>query len=283
MQKFLLFSALLFSLQLHAQKAEGVWEGTLFLNGSAKTPLKIRMEIVEQDSSCFGILYSRGLEKNTIFGCDYFVTGFRNNNNISLKWQKVQRSIGMSNNDCRMFEQLRLNYRKKDTAQMLEGKWFWAEGRKEPISFIKVSDRISDMADDEISAYVKDLYEVYETSGLMLAVQDRFPKKVIDLPVDNNDVIVEFSTIDSSMHDSVSVYVNGKSIADHCNLMQKALRIRLKELPFGSNDLQVVNESVLQSKLNILMKIIYKGQINQFSIQPGFTVNSLILLTRKEE
>lgn len=284
MQKLLLFSALLFSLQLHAQKIEGVWEASLFLYGNTKTPMKIRMEIVEKDSGgYFGILYSRGIEKNIIYGCDYFISGTKERNTIKFKWQKIQRAVGMHKYECRMFNRLQLSYRKKDSAQLLAGKWVWEEGRRDEISFTKVSDAISDMAQDEISTYVKDLYEEYESSGILLAVEDRLSKKILELPVDSTDVIVEFSTIDSSMHDSISVYMNGESIANKYKLIQKPLRFRLKELPPGTNDLVVVNESMLQPKLNILMKIIYQGQINQLTIQPGFTINSLILLTRKEE
>ncbi len=57
LQKTVLFLALLFSIQLHAQKIEGVWEGTLIIRGDVKTTMRIRMEIVEKDSSYFGILY----------------------------------------------------------------------------------------------------------------------------------------------------------------------------------------------------------------------------------
>ena len=283
MQKTLLFLALLFSFQLHAQKIEGVWEGTLFLNGNAKTTMKIRMEIAERDSSnYFGILYSRGIEKNTIYGCDYFISGTRERNTVNFKWQKVQRAVAMDKYECRMFNRLQLSYRKKDSAEVLAGKWVWEEGRRDDISFTKVSDAISDMAQDEISGYIKDLYEEYESSGVLLAVEDRLPKKILELPIDSTDVIVEFSTIDSSMHDSISVYINGNFIAEVHNLARKPLRLRLKELGPGTNDLLIVCASRVQPKLNIQMEIIYRGELNAYTIQPGFTSSSLVLFNRKE-
>lgn len=283
MQKTLLFLALLFSFQLHAQKIEGVWEGTLFLNGNAKTTMKIRMEIAERDSSnYFGILYSRGIEKNTIYGCDYFISGTRERNTVNFKWQKVQRAVAMDKYECRMFNRLQLSYRKKDSAEVLAGKWVWEEGRRDDISFTKVSDAISDMAQDEISGYIKDLYEEYESSGVLLAVEDRLPKKILELPIDSTDVIVEFSTIDSSMHDSISVYINGNFIAEVHNLARKPLRLRLKELGPGTNDLLIVSASRVQPKLNIQMEIIYRGELNAYTIQPGFTSSSLVLFNRKE-
>ncbi|MBK8088940.1 MAG: hypothetical protein IPK31_13915 [Chitinophagaceae bacterium] len=114
------------------------------------------------------------------------------------------------------------------------------------------------MAQDEISGYVNDLYEEYESSGVLLAVEDRLPKKILELPVDSSDVIVEFSTIDSSMHDSISVYINGNFIAEVHDLARKPLRLRLKELGPGTNDLLVVSASMVQPKLNIQMEIIYQ-------------------------
>lgn len=283
MQKTLLFLALLFSFQLHAQKIEGVWEGTLFLNGNAKTTMKIRMEIAERDSSnYFGILYSRGIEKNTIYGCDYFISGTRERNTVNFKWQKVQRAVAMDKYECRMFNRLQLSCRKKDSAEVLAGKWVWEEGRRDDISFTKVSDAISDMAQDEISGYIKDLYEEYESSGVLLAVEDRLPKKILELPIDSTDVIVEFSTIDSSIHDSISVYINGNFIAEVHNLARKPLRLRLKELGPGTNDLLIVCASRVQPKLNIQMEIIYRGELNAYTIQPGFTSSSLVLFNRKE-
>jgi len=284
LQKTLLLLALLFSFQLHAQKIDGVWEGTLFLYGSSKTTMKIRMEIVEKDSSnYFGILYSRGIDRNTIYGCDYFISGTRERNTVNFKWQKVQRAVAMDKYECRLFNRLQLSYRKKDSAQVLAGKWVWEEGRRDEINFTKVSDAVSDMAQDEISAYVNDLYEQYETTGIILPVQERLMKKTVDLQIDSSDVVVEFSTIDSSKHDSISVYINGNIIAESYNLLQKSLRVRVKQLPEGANDLLVVSESLVQHKLNIQVKLIFNGEVNASTIQPGFTSNSLIILTRKDE
>lgn len=290
MQKLLLFLALLFSFQLHAQKIEGVWEGTLFLNGTVKTTMKIRMEIVERDSSnYFGILYSRGIEKSTIYGCDYFISGTKERNTFNFKWQKVQRAVAMNYYECRMFELLKLGYRKKDSVQILKGRWVWqnvqrtsTEIREDHINFTKVSDAVSDMAQDEITGYVKDLYHQHKASGVLLPVEDRLPKKVLELPVDSTDVIVEFSTIDSSMHDSISVYINGNFIAEVHNLARKPLRLRLKGMGPGTNDLLIVSASLVQPKLNIQMQIIYQGVLNAYTIHPGFTSNSFVLFNRKE-
>lgn len=245
--------------------------------------MKIRMEIVERDSSnYFGILYSRGIDRNTIYGCDYFISGTRERNTVNFKWQKVQRAVAMNEYECRLFHLLKLGYRKKDSVQTLQGSWVWQNEREDVISCTKVSDAVSDMAQDEISGYIKDLYEEYESSGILLAVQDRLPKKVLELPVDSTDVIVEFTTIDSLKHDSISVYFNDNVITEFHDLLKKPLRLRLKGMAIGTNDLLVVNESLVQPKLTIQMKIIYRGELNAYTIQPGFASNSLILFNRKE-
>ncbi len=245
--------------------------------------MKIRMEIVERDSgNYFGILYSRGIDRNTIYGCDYFISGIKERSTINFKWQKVQRALAMDKYECQMFELLKLGYRKKDSVQTLQGSWVWKDEREDVITCTKVSDAISEMAQDEISGYVQDMYDDFESSGVLLPVEDRLPKKILELPVDSTDVIVEFATIDSTMHDSISVYFNGNRISETHDLLRKALRLRLKGMPPGTNDLLVVTASRVQVKLNIQMKIIYRGEMNTSTIQPGFTSNSLVLFTRKE-
>lgn len=245
--------------------------------------MKIRMEIVERDSgNYFGILYSRGIDRNTIYGCDYFISGTKERNTVNFKWQKVQRAVAMNEYECQTFELLKMGFRKKDSVQILQGSWVWQDEREDLISFTKVSNAISDMAQDEISGYVKDLYEEYESSGILLAVEERLPKKILELQVDSTDVIVEFATIDSVKHDSISIYFNGNVIAQYHDLLRKPLRLRLKGMEPGANDMLVVSASLVQPKLTIQMKIIYAGEMNAYTIQPGFAVNSLVLFNRKE-
>lgn len=283
LQKFLLFGALLFSLQLQAQNLEGVWEGKLQLENKRDNNMSIRLEIVQQDSNFFGLLYIRGLEKNTIYGCDYFITGFYEFGKINFKWQKVQRSIAMKESDCKNFERIIVGFKEKNSKQTIEGNWVWENGNTDFISCVKVEDAISDMANDEIENYIKEVSDQYETMGILLPVKERFMKKIFEKQVDSSDIVVEFSTIDSSNHDSISVYFNENPIAELQSLKQKPLRIRLKQLLPGLNDLIIVSESDLQNKLKISMKIIYEGEVNVMSIRPGFANNILVQFIRKQE
>jgi len=284
LQKYLLFGALLFSLQLHAQNLEGVWEGKLNLENKRDKNMSIRMELVQQDSNhIFGLLYIRGLEKNTIYGCDYFVTGFYEFGKLNFKWQNVQRSIAMKETDCKTFERIIVGFKEKNSKQTIEGSWVWENGNTDFISCVKVEDAISDMANDEITNYMKEVSDQYETMGILLSVKERFMKKVFNLQVDSSDIVVEFSVIESGNHDSISVYFNGNPIAELQDLKQKPLRIRLKDLLYGLNDLIIVSESVSQSKLNIRMKIIYEGEVNLMTIRPGFANNAHVQIIRKQE
>ncbi len=238
---------------------------------------------MQEDSSLFGLLYTRGLEKNTIFGCDYFVTGFKADNRYHFKWQKVQRSVAMTEKDCQTFAQLKLNFKQKDSVTKLDGFWIWQSGQEDFVSWNKVSDSISDMATDEISVYVNNLYELFEKSGMMLPVNERLPKKVFDMEVDSSEVIVEFSTIDSSKYDSIAVFFNGNKIAESQSLLRKTLRVRLQSIPTGVNDMMVVSQSTEQFKVNVQVKVLYKGELSFITIHPGISINSLLLFTRNQE
>ena len=283
MQKLFFFAAILLTSQLSAQNLQGVWEGKLNLNEKGSKYLNVRLELKQEDNSLFGLLYTRGLEKNTIFGCDYFVTGLWVNNTFYFKWQKVQRSVAMKETDCQTFDRLKLNFKQKDSVRKLDGFWIWQSGQEDFVSWNKVSDSISDMATDEISVYVNNLYELYEKSGIMLPVNERLPKKVFDIEVDSSEVIVEFSTIDSSKYDSIAVFFNGNKIAESQSLLRKTLRVRLQSIPIGVNDMMVVSQSAEQLKVNVQVKVLYKGELSFITIQPGISINSLLLFTRKQE
>lgn len=284
MNKLLLFSALLFSLQIQAQNLEGVWEGKLQLENKRDNNMSIRLELLQQDSNnFFGLLYIRGLEKSTIYGCDYFVIGFYEFGKLNFKWQKVQRSVAMKETDCQSFERLIVGLKEKNAQHIMEGNWVWQNGNTDFISCVKVEDAISDMANDEIENYIKEVSDQYETMGILLPVKERFMKKIFEQQVDSSDVIVEFSTIDSSNHDTISVYFNENPISVMQFLHHKPLRIRLKDLLPGVNYLIIVSESVARNKLKISMKIIYEGTVNHITIRPGFATNALVQIIRKEE
>ncbi|WP_407522373.1 hypothetical protein PDL71_14615 [Lacibacter sp. MH-610] len=121
---FVLLFTLLFSSAV-AQSLTGVWEGVVKLTDAKADRLKIRMELMQEGDDCYGVLYSRGYKKNTMFGCDYIITGKFSSNTVQLRWANVQRAISMNKDDCSQMAALLL--RMKDSVT-LSGIWQWILG-----------------------------------------------------------------------------------------------------------------------------------------------------------
>lgn len=278
-----LFIFLVSSLCSHAQQMAGVWEGDLLLNGNKKTTMKIRMEIMEQENNYYGILYSRGVDKSVVYGCDYFITGLPLNGRFSFKWQNVQRAIRLKQSDCESFEQLLVGIKKVDSSFVMEGNWVWAEGRADLFKLVKVSDMISDMAADEVETYLRHFFEQYEQMGVRLPEAERMQKRIRAIEVDSNDLVIELSTIDSLVHDSITVLVNGEPVAVEQNLFSKPVRIRLKSPPIGSSDVVVVNASLIQQKVRVRMQVSQRNQQNELILESSFAINAWVVFNRKQE
>ncbi len=283
MPKFLLFVLLFCSFQSSAQNLSGVWEGRLNKHEDGDKSMRVRLELLQSEGSWFGILYTRGVEKGTVYGCDYFVTGSPVNGRIDFKWQKVQRAISIKESDCQALQLILLEYKQRDSSFLLQGNWVWQNGNTEVMSCVKVTDTISFAANDEIDEYITALYKQYERSGILLPAQERFIQNEFSLDIDQQDIVVEFSTVDSSSHDSVSVFINGNTIVELQNLLEKPIRLRLKDLPVGTNDLLIVSRSVWQKKLNIKMTIHTPEKTHMLYLSPGFVRNALVLFNRKGE
>lgn len=245
--------------------------------------MRVRLELLQNKGSWFGILYTRGVEKGRVYGCDYFVTGSPVNGRIDFKWQKVQRAISINESDCKALQLILLEYKQRDSSFLLQGNWVWQNGNTEVMSCVKVADTISFAANDEIDEYITALYKQYERAGILLPAQERFIQNEFSLDIDQQDIVVEFSTVDSSSHDSVSVFINGNTIIELQNLLEKPIRLRLIDLPAGANDLLIVSRSVWQKKLNIKMTIHTPEKTHMLYLSPGFVRNALVLFNRKGE
>ncbi len=282
MRNFLFLLLFSTSLQAYTQNLQGVWEGKVLLGGKNNN-LNLRLELIEQEGSYYGILYSRGSDKGVVYGCDFFVSGNLQSGHLFLKWQKIQRAVAMKESDCSMADHFDLRFRYKDSAQKLEGQWVWQEGNSNQMSLEKVDSSISDMATDEINDYIRQLYEAYEISGINLPAESRLVKKVYEQPVENSPMIVQISTIDSSAHDSISVYVNDNCVASQQNLLKKPVRLRFETMHPGDYEIVIVNESEVQNRTKVGVKIIQSGEMKETVVTSTYTINPLILFTRKEE
>jgi hypothetical protein len=278
---FLFFIALSFSAALSAQTLAGVWEGSFALKGSKKQKMNVRVELMETDGEYIGVVYSRGFDKNTSFGCDYVVGGRMYGGKISLSLKDIRRAVAMSKTECAFFEELYLSLSKNKSETTLTGKWYWSNNEFDFFTASKTDSVISELAKEEVDIYIRDLYDTFEKSNVLLKPENRLYQKVAEIEIDSTDIILEFSSIDKSKHDSISVLFNGELIANDHDLTKRPLRVRLKE-PTGFNDIIVISQSIAQSKLKIKLLIKQEEHLYEYTLEPGYIRNPLLILKRKE-
>lgn len=277
------FIAIAFYTTSLAQNITGVWEGSFLMNGKKNQKMNVRVELMETDGEYIGMLYSRGFDQNTTYGCDYLVGGRIYDGKISLVRKQVMRAVAMSKTDCAFFEELYLTIPRSATETSINGRWYWGEDAYDAFSAVKTDSVISDLTKDEIGDYIQDLYSQFEKNNVLLAPENRLYQKVSELEVDGSDILLEFTSTDNNKHDSISVFFNGDLIANEHDLSKRPLKVRLKELPPGSSDIIVISQSVAQNKLNIRLNVKQQDQSHVYVLEPGYIRNSLLLFKRKEK
>lgn len=261
-----------------AQSLTGVWEGVVKLTDAKSDRLNIRMELMQEGNDCYGVLYSRGYKKNTLFGCDYIVTGKFSSNTLQLRWANVQRAISMTKEDCSQMAALLL--KAKDSVT-LSGIWQWILGESIPAECKKVSDSVSFSAKEEISLYKAAVIQTYEEQKIFLKAEDRFTESIYNGEVDSSDLVVEIRSTDSTARDSIDIYLNGEVLTTVNNLNKNPLRLRMKELPTGENDLIVVNKSASSYKALLGIIIQHKGVMQEISAAATGATNVVLYFIRQ--
>ena len=278
----LLFNAIVFCSTLFAQNITGVWEGSFLLHENKKQKMNVRLELIESDGEYIGVLYSRGYDRNTSFGCDYIVAGRVANGRICLNVKEVKRGVAMSKTDCAYFKELCLSIPKGNSVKKLAGSWCWRTQECDDFTASQTDTIISELSKDEIDNYVQELYEGFEKNQVVLQPENRLYQKVAQLEVDSSDILLEFNSAGNNQHDTISVFFNGDLIAEQHDLSKRPLKIRLKELPTGSSDIIVISQSVAQNKLNIRLTVNHQQQSHVYILEPGHIRNSLLIFKRKE-
>ena len=273
----------LFCSTMFAQTPAGVWEGSFLVNGNKKQKMNVRIELMEQDGGFVGIINTRGFDKNTVYGCDYLVTGSVNGQTLNLKRKSVRRGVGMSNEECFWFQELALRLQKTNAVEQLKGDWVWMSEEADQFTAIKSQDSVSEVTKDEITAYIEETYRMYEENNVLLPIVDRMNNKIAELNIDSGDIVLDFSTDAPTIHDSIAVVFNGQVISENHNLKKAPLRIRLKELLPGMNDIVVISQSVAQNKLTVQLVVKNEDKSQQFTLHPGFTRNEVLFIHRKQE
>lgn len=279
----LFFTAVVFCSTLFAQNITGVWEGSFLMNGRQKQKMNVRVELMETDGEYIGMVYSRGFDRNTTYGCDYLVGGRIYDGKISLVRKQVMRGVAMTKGDCAFFEELYLTVPKSAAESRINGKWYWKGETYDAFSAVKTDSVISELTKDEIGDYIQELYNQFEKNNVLLKPENRLYQKVGELEVDGSDILLEFISTDNNKHDSISVFFNGNLISEQHDLSKRPLKVRLKELPPGTSDIIVISQSVAQNKLNIRLNVKQQDQSHVYVLEPGYIRNSLLLFKRKEK
>lgn len=269
-------------MNLNAQQKSIVWQGKLRLQGGASKEMNLRLELIMEGPNCIGVLYTRATDKGLVFGCDYIVNGLYLNNYFDLRQIKVIRSASVNSSECEQFEKLSLQHSTKDSAMSLNGKWVWKSDELIPVNFIKLSDEISEMALDEITTYRKELFQMYEEKSIYLSPADRLSEVVYQTEVDSTDLVVDIAGTASGSQDSVQVFLNGELITQSHALTVGQLRLRIKAIAKGENELIVVNSSATSSKLFFSIGFTQNGKTKTSGGEATFARNAVIMLNRKE-
>lgn len=279
MQKLLVFISIWQSLNMSAQSLTGVWEGEVFLREGRNTKMNLRLELLEQNKMCYGILYTRASQKGSIYGCDYIVSGQTTKSSLQLKKVNVQRSVGMSTEECGMMNFLLLLFNAADSSALI-GNWGWTSGVVSTVKCKKVSDEISPLAVDELTEYRKGIFDFYEAQKLFLEPEERMNVRLMYMDIDSSDFAVELRTDELFATDSIDVYVNDELVSRKYPLSVKPLRIKVQGLAPGENELIIVNRSAVQFRQKIKINIYYKGTSREIMAEPSFVKNALLLFKR---
>lgn len=245
--------------------------------------MNVRIELIEQEGGFVGVINTRGFDKNVVYGCDYIVTGTKDGQSVNLKRKNVRRGIAMSDEECVWFQSLNLRLQQTGKSEELKGAWVWMDESRDQFTAVKSQDSVSEVTKDEITAYVEETYRIYEENNVMLPAADRYSNKIADIHVDSGDIVLDFSVDTVSVHDSITVVFNGQPISAFHDFKKTPLRIRLRELMPGINDIIVISQSVAQNKLKIRLDVKYHGKSQQFTLHPGFTRNEVLFFHQKQE
>lgn len=279
MQRLFYLVFVLQTCTINAQSLTGVWEGEVMLTEGRNNKMSLRLELIEADKRCYGILYTRALKKGTLYGCDFIVSGQATKTSLQLNRANVQRSVGMSNDECGLMSYLLLLFDKTDSTA-LSGNWGWTSGITSTVKCKKVSNEISLMAVDELTDYRNRFFEFYEQNKIFIEPEERMNVPVLKMEIDSSDFAVELRTDELFATDSLDVYVNDELVSNKYPLSVKPLRIRLQGFPAGENELLIVNRSAVQFRQKIKINIYYKGTNRELVAEPSFVKNTLLLFNR---
>lgn len=285
LRAFLFFIFFTFCLTLFAQNITGMWQVGFALAGEKTIrEINVRVELMEGEGEYTGVIYTRGLDKNTVYGCDYVVAGRLRLHDgvVSLVRKSVVRNVGIVESECEFFDRLELVLPYRGEAKKLKAYWYWQDAKFESFSITKKAAVVSEIAKEELDTYKQAMYESFENNNVLLLPKNRLPKIVAELDVDSSDITIEFSSVEQSPNDSIEVSINGKVIRRNHDVSKKTLRLQMKPVADSINRIVVISNSVVQPKLKIRLYIKQEQKVWEYTLEPAFTRNAVVLLNRKQ-
>ena len=267
-----------------AQDLSGTWEGELRLNDDKDHILKVEMEMLSDvNGNLLAIIYTRGFESNTVFGCDYIMNGQVDKGNFRLGMQKLQRNFNISPANCIYLDNIRATLSLEDSVRWIRGNWISGTGPRSRFFCHKVSDELSENGKDELAAYMDEIYKKLDETEVYLSPSERQNEKVAAYVSDSAEINFDISAKTVTGNDSVAVLLNGDTIINNYNLSVKALRIRFTMADDQPNELVIINQSKRVKSLDLSARIIEAGiEKAGYLCQPGFTRNAVFFIRRKK-
>ena len=285
LRAFLFFIFIVFCSTLFAQNITGMWQGSFDMPADKYTRgINVRVEVMETEGEYAGVIYTRALHRNTVYGCDYVVAGSLRLHDgvVSLVRKSVVRSVAIIESECEFFDRLELVLPYRGEAKKLKAYWYWQDGKVESFSITKKAAAVSENAKDELETYKQAIYESFEKNNVLLPWQNRLPKIVAELETDSSDITLEFSSAEQSPNDSIEISINGKVVRRNHDVSKKLLRLQMKPAADSINRIVVISNSVVQSKIKIRLFIKQQQKVWEYTLEPGFTRNAVMLLRRKQ-
>ncbi|RXK62418.1 hypothetical protein ESA94_05260 [Lacibacter luteus] len=282
---FLFLLSLSFACSVPAQNFSGVWEGSFFMNGKKKQKMNLLIELVQQGNAFMGVVNVRGLEKGTIYGCDYVVAGKVTDNVLVLTRRKVQRAIAIDYNDCVLLKHIELYFDRKDSSNVVRGNWVWSEEEAEEFVAQRTGAEISESAKDELNKGLQGRGDAYEEKLRKERTErERMNKKIDELTVDSLPIILTVSLLQKTPKASIAVLLNSRQIAEDFNLSANVFDMRFRFVNQKSFYIDIINTSNDKQKLPV--KIVL--QQGSFSKEWNIEIeadggNVWLLLKRRQE
>lgn len=266
-----------------SQVPGGQWEGSLKLGAGRNAPtLHLRLELVTADSASYGVLYTRGVDRDDLFGCDYFLMGGPAGNNLQLRAVEVKRALQVGPEACANFNYLQIATMPGNDS-VGNARWYWMDGSYRNLLLRRTDSVVSASALEDMEDYFRRRHEFYDSLGLRLPPVERWQRIVYRLATTAPEILVEIAATPGSTGDTVSVYLNETLVVQPRSITQIPFRMRVQLPADSEQQLNIVNESVTKNRIPLRLHVVEKGAGTWLDVETTGTRHATLLLLRKNE